>query len=250
MSITIPIPCSRSIHQLVLEDDGTISAEPKFHDLELECALIALGARKPACIYAIELWERNALEFLQEFVHGFAGHEERQNGVILALSVDFAWHVTPILTDQTCLQLVRDLLLLLHNIMTMALISERPGSIWAASKFDLRPMIQQLRDHMPGARYPQFLALNAAETAGRAVDTWYPHSVDETMEWATEAAAAAARGDEYSPEKLKEFLLDLSDPDMAKAFADEQLWQRKRIVYVMTEIAAGREYPGLPALKS
>lgn len=54
MSVRIPIYCSDEIHHLVVDDDETISVDPKAHDVDLERALQALGGEKSDCFKIVD----------------------------------------------------------------------------------------------------------------------------------------------------------------------------------------------------
>jgi hypothetical protein len=54
MSVKIPVQCSGETHHITVTDDYDVVVDPEKHDVEMEDALIALGATPPACLKILE----------------------------------------------------------------------------------------------------------------------------------------------------------------------------------------------------
>jgi hypothetical protein len=112
MAFTLTVECSGEEHDVQITDDYEVVVDPEKHDVELEGALIALGAKTPPCMQLGPRWTEEPFQLVGD-VRMLVKHQhatpgpypvERAlfytDGINVHLACDFIEHVANQLPDQ------------------------------------------------------------------------------------------------------------------------------------------------------
>ena len=256
MSLLIPIVCSNVVHMVALKDDGTLDIAHRDHDLDLEESLVALGAKPSPCVKALHTWESEPLRFVQDYGQVAIDSPEHANALIIALGIDFAWHVTPHISMPFNRNKAETTLKLGHKIIKEALQKEEPD-LFLRNNNRLHKKFYNAQTWVGPAAYAyldksetQYHLISTVADACVGLEDWDTNESDMARNDALVGIGCVAMGDDFVPDRMQRADDLLSQPPM-KQFVDiEDNWQRRRIVKVMTAFMKTGKYPALPWVKS
>jgi hypothetical protein len=237
MNPSITIKCSGQDHVIAFDAEGNMIIDPS-HDVELETALVALGAEPPRCIEALDSWRLGVFksDFFTRLLYDAVATFPGEAWTTGQLAVDFAEHALYVF-DGDIPEPIELALSTARQIPPYDIAPENPV---LTSLFN---EVHAIRNHkvQPAA---QFLETTAVEQSVYAVNNGHFGFALNAQENAVKAAG-------YYAVRLKAFTgkpsVDLQDLRAQEAMAEESAWQRKRAVAVLIALFDGKSYPRTPA---
>jgi hypothetical protein len=259
VSFRIPMFCAdewKDPHHILVNNDGTLTLED--HDVELELALIALGAQTPRCIQGYLNYQKNFLGLLNEIGHVLpppprdASYYRESLPVCGLLAVDFITHAlthkppmeaSVLAPYNTALQAANDgFRWHLNRAMTL------PRTYDLAAKAPACQKSARIRFHTYVREFDRLLPDNVMLSTSTAADmlqrlspmvmTRIPlRQCFELLE------AIAHDGQRIASLTVRE--RDGAAQERLEARHNEAAWQRTHVVKALTAIAERRPWPSL-----